>query len=78
MIKKLLAKLINWESVRKWHKPSAEEVFMREKNREQELSEERRRAALERAQQELRERLMREKGHYHPREENDLTDKIVS
>lgn len=77
-MKKLIAKLINWEGIKSWHKPSAEEVFMREQKRERELSEERKRAALERAQEELRERLRREKSHYHPREESDLTDRIAS
>ncbi|MEK7121194.1 MAG: hypothetical protein AAB857_00630 [Patescibacteria group bacterium] len=77
-MKKIFTKLINWEGVKNRHKPSAEEVFMREHAREQELSEEKRRAALQKAQEDLRERLRREKGRYHSKEETDLSDKITS
>lgn len=41
MIKKILAKLANWESVKGQHKPSAEEMFRREQVREKELADER-------------------------------------
>ncbi len=43
MIKKFLAKLINWEAPRGAHKPSAEDVFKREQLRERELAQERER-----------------------------------
>lgn len=41
MIKKFLAKLVNWEAPKGAHKPSAEEVFQREQKRERELARER-------------------------------------
>jgi hypothetical protein len=41
MIKKLLAKLVNWEGVRGQHKPSAAEIFQREQKVESELAKER-------------------------------------
>ncbi|MDP3799938.1 MAG: hypothetical protein Q8Q90_00765 [bacterium] len=41
MIKKLFAKLVNWESVRGQHKPSAEEVFRREQVAESNIARER-------------------------------------
>lgn len=41
MIKRFLAKLVNWEGPRGAHKPSTEEVFQREQRRDRELAEER-------------------------------------
>ena len=40
MLKKFLVKLVNWESVRGQHKPSAEEIFKREQKTESELAKE--------------------------------------
>ncbi len=41
MIKKFLAKLMNWEAPKGAHKPSAEEIFQNEQRREKELADER-------------------------------------
>lgn len=49
-MKKFLAKLLNWEAPRGARKPSAEEIFQREKKKESEYSKEeeaRRKANIE-------------------------------
>ncbi len=83
MIKKFLAKLMNWEAPKGAHKPSAAEIFQREQKRESELSKEREGDALKRAQSELRgrEALRKAQGDLRENlengtEEHDPTDQL--